>query len=57
MSITYAKEVIGFDGILTSYDAIKDGINMSIPNDMMNRDYIQLMEEVEAGTLVITPAT
>lgn len=56
MAITYAKEIINLTGVLGSYDVTKDGISMTVPKDDDNSDYLELMADVEAGELTITPA-
>ena len=36
--------------------AVIDGVTMSVPLDLANRHYAEIMRQVEAGTLVIQPA-
>ena len=33
-----------------------DGIEMSVPLDLANRHYAEILRQVDAGTLTITPA-
>jgi hypothetical protein len=40
----------------SSIQATIDGIQMSVPLDLANRHYAEIMRQVEAGTLVIAEA-
>ena len=41
---------------ISSIKATIDGVEMSVPLDPANRHYAEIMRQVEAGTLTITPA-
>ena len=56
MNITTAQYVLGLDGTNSSIQATIDGINMSVPLDLGNRHYAEIMRQVEAGTLVVLAA-
>tara|TARA_B100000900_G_scaffold304970_2_gene263594 strand:+ start:300 stop:482 length:183 start_codon:yes stop_codon:yes gene_type:complete len=47
----YAK-----DGVNISIKAKFDGVELSIPLDSDNSDYIEIMRQVDAGTLTIKDA-
>lgn len=57
MDIILAQHTIdiltGNNGNIT---ATIDGIEMSVPLDLANRHYAEIMRQVEAGTLIIQPA-
>ena len=41
----------------SSIQATIDGIQMSVPLDLSNRHYAEIMRQVEAGTLTIAEAS
>jgi hypothetical protein len=51
--MTYFKHVqmIGGEKVFLSYQP--EGLNIFIPNDDGNRDYVRMWDEVEAGTSTI----
>lgn len=53
--ITSAKYVQE-DGVNTSIKTTIDGVSLSVPLDLANRHYAEIMRQVEAGTLVIAEA-
>lgn len=55
MNITSAKYQI-HDGEKTSIKATIDGLPMTVPLDTANRHYVEILRQVEAGTLVIQDA-
>ena len=55
MNITAAQYVVS-EGINNCVQATIDGINMSVPLDLGNRHYAEIMRQVEAGTLVVLAA-
>ena len=57
MNITSAKYHADFDtGVNVAVNCVIDGINHSVPLDLTNRHYAQILKQVEAGTLVIAEA-
>jgi len=56
MNITNAQYQTGIDGSSNIIKATVDGTEMYIPTDPANRHYAEIMRQVEAGTLTITPA-
>jgi len=58
MNITSAKYVADTltGNIQASINTTIDGIQMSVPLDLRNRHYKEIMRQVKAGTLVIQPA-
>ena len=56
MNITSAQYTTGMDGNNSSIKATIDGTEMSVPLDLANRHYAQIMRQVEAGTLVVAEA-
>jgi hypothetical protein len=57
MNITSAQYVADLiSGSNTSIQATIDGTEMSVPLDLANRHYAEIMRQVEAGTLTIAPA-
>ena len=56
MNITTAQYVLGLDGTNSSIQATIDGINMSVPLDLGNRHYAEIMRQEAAGTLVVLAA-
>lgn len=47
---------VHFEGKVCMVNATIDGITMSVPLDLANRHYAEIMRQVKAGTLVIQPA-
>ena len=56
MLIENAKYFKNEDGVRTSISATIDGKQTSVPIDSANRHYIEMMEQVEKGTLTIKDA-
>jgi hypothetical protein len=56
MNITSAQYVTGIDGTNTSIRATIDGTEMSVPIDLANRHYAEIMRQVDAGELTIAEA-
>ena len=58
MIITSAEYILNEakDGNGTVIKATIDGTEMFVPLDPANRHYAEIMRQVEAGTLTITPA-
>jgi hypothetical protein len=57
MNITSAQYVAGeLSGNNASIKATIDGQELSVPLDLANRHYAEIMRQVEAGTLVIAEA-
>ena len=56
MNITSAKYAPSVSGDDSFIKATIDGTEMSVPLDPANRHYAEIMRQVEAGTLTITPA-
>jgi hypothetical protein len=53
-SAQYVADIIsGENGSIT---AVIDGITMSVPLDLANRHYAEILKQVEAGTLTIAEA-
>ena len=58
MTITAAQYVEDeLSGNNASIKATIDGQEMSVPLDPANRHYVEILEQVEAGTLTIQEAT
>ena len=56
-NITAAHYVLGsISGNNVSIQATIDGQEMSVPLDLANRHYAEIMRQVEAGTLVVAAA-
>jgi hypothetical protein len=55
MNIT-AAQYSAFEGTNTSIKATIDGQNMSVPLDLGNRHYAEILKQVTAGTLAIAEA-
>ena len=55
MNITSAKYQV-HDGEKTSIRATIDGLPMTVPLDIGNRHYAEILRQVEAGTLTIQDA-
>jgi hypothetical protein len=55
INITSAQ-YIATEGNNTSIQATIDGTEMSVPLDLANRHYAEIMRQVEAGTLTIEEA-
>ena len=55
MNITSAQ-YLQFEGSNSIVQATIDGTEMYVPLDPANRHYAEIMRQVEAGTLTITPA-
>ena len=56
MNITAAQYTADFDGNNSGIQATIEGQGMSVPLDPANRHYLEIMRQVEAGTLVIEDA-
>ena len=56
MNIILAQYVANEDGANCVIQATIDGITMSVPLDPANRHYVEIMRQVEEGTLVIQEA-
>ena len=57
MNITAAQFTLDRDGgTNVGIQATIDGITMSVPLDPVNRHYLEIMRQVEAGDLVIEDA-
>ena len=56
INITAAQYTTGMDGNNASIKATIDGTEMSVPLDLANRHYAEIMRQVEAGTLTIQDA-
>jgi hypothetical protein len=54
--ITSAQYILSLDGTNAGIKAVVDGVTMSIPLDLANRHYAEIMRQVEAGTLTIQEA-
>jgi len=55
MNITFAQ-YLADEGLNTSIKATIDGTELSVPIDLSNRHYAEIMRQVEAGTLTIAEA-
>jgi len=55
MNITSAQYV-NWMGETSSITATIDGVTMSVPLDLANRHYAEILRQVEAGTLTIADA-
>jgi len=47
---------IQYSGVNYAIQATIDGTEMSVPLDLTNRHYAEIMRQVDAGTLTITDA-
>ena len=56
MEITNEQYARGTDGELQSVSCTIDGVTWSVPMDLDNTHYVEIMRQVEAGTLTITDA-
>jgi len=56
MNITAAQYITDMDGNNSGIQATIDGTEMSVPLDLANRHYAEIMRQVEAGTLTIAEA-
>jgi len=57
MNITSAQYFADrLTGTNCSIQATIDGVEMSVPLDLANRHYAEIMRQVDAGTLTIAPA-
>mgnify|MGYP006438529609 CR=1 FL=1 len=56
MNITSAKYIAPIIGEPNTILAVIDGNNTSVPLDPANRHYIEIMRQVDAGTLTIEDA-
>ena len=56
MNITAAQYTADMDGTNSSIQATIDGQEMSVPLDLANRHYAEIMRQVDAGTLVVAAA-
>ena len=55
INITSAQYVVVHQSTEKNIQATIDGITMSVPLDPANRHYVEILRQVEAGTLVILP--
>lgn len=56
MEITSAQYHTDLDGNQTGITVIIDSVTMSVPLDLDNRHYAEIMRQVEAGDLTIQEA-
>jgi hypothetical protein len=56
MNITAAQYVTDFEGNNAGIKATIDGQEMSVPLDLANRHYAEILKQVAAGTLTIQDA-
>jgi hypothetical protein len=56
MNITTAQYTVDFDGNNAGIKATIDGQEMSVPLDLANRHYAEILKQVAAGTLTIADA-
>lgn len=56
MNITAAQYFYGEDGTNSGIQATIDGTEMSVPLDLANRHYAEILKQVAAGTLTIAEA-
>jgi hypothetical protein len=56
MNITAAQYTQDFGGNNTAIQATIDGTEMSVPLDLANRHYAEILRQVDAGTLTIQEA-
>ena len=56
MNITSAQYATNIDGNNSSIKATIDGTELFVPLDPANRNYAEILRQVEAGTLVIVDA-
>ena len=55
--ITSAKKLINpYTNKYSGLEVVKDGLTMSVPLNLANTDYAEVMELVEAGKLTIEEA-
>lgn len=57
MNIESAVYSLDEKGNNSSIQATIDGVQMSVPLDPANRHYVEILRQVEAGTLTIQEAT
>ena len=55
MNITLAK-YIAWEGVNDSVNATIDGVDMSVPLDTNNRHYVEILKQVDEGTITIAEA-
>tara|TARA_B100000941_G_C28339206_1_gene465792 strand:+ start:161 stop:349 length:189 start_codon:yes stop_codon:yes gene_type:complete len=56
INIITAQYTLDIEGNKSSIKVNINGIKMSVPLDLTNRHYSEIMKQVEAGTLTIQPA-
>ncbi len=56
MEITNARQFQSYDGGNTSIEATINGTEMSVPLVVGNKQYDEIMRQVDAGTLTIADA-
>jgi hypothetical protein len=57
MNITAAQYVLDLGGANVGIQATIDGQEMSVPLDLGNRHYAEILRQVAAGTLVVAQAS
>ena len=55
-SAKYAPNITRDGNDTSTVEAVIDGVTCSVPTDLANRHYAEIMRQVEAGTLTIAPA-
>lgn len=55
-NITSANYVLDMDGNNTTILATINGVVLSVPMDLRNRHYAEIVRQVDAGELVVQPA-
>jgi hypothetical protein len=56
INITSAQYATDIQGNNCSVTCVIDGETLSVPIDLSNRHYAEIMRQVEAGTLVVAEA-
>ena len=56
MNITSAQYVADVRGENMCVNIVSDGVEMSVPIDLGNRHYVEIMRQVDAGELTIADA-
>ena len=55
-NVTSAKYVLDMDGNKSTINATINGVVLSVPMDVRNRHYAEIVRQVDAGELVVQPA-